>query len=120
MTNYDETREFYTIVYNSPSYLDVFRDNGANKKHADKKMLALYENMRDHNIVNPIFTQQSPEDQTAAIKKICAILEAEDAAYDVASYRDAPPGFRFWCGPFVQADDLECALEWVSWACTQI
>lgn len=72
------------------------------------------------NIVNPIFTQQSPEDQTAAIKKICAILEAEDAVYDVASYRDAPPGFRFWCGPFVQGDDLELALEWVSWACTRI
>ncbi len=55
MTNYDETREFYTIVYNSPSYLDIFRDNGADKAHADKKMFAIYENMRDHNIRNPIF-----------------------------------------------------------------
>jgi len=53
MTNYDESREFYTMLYNGPNYLDIFRANGADKAHADKKMLAIYENMRDHNIRHP-------------------------------------------------------------------
>jgi phosphoserine aminotransferase len=72
------------------------------------------------NLVSPAFVAKSVDEQAAAIKKICAILEAEDAAYDVASYRDAPPGFRFWCGPMVRGEDLEIGLEWVAWACEQI
>jgi phosphoserine aminotransferase len=71
------------------------------------------------SIVDPAFTSLSQEDQAARIKKICALLEQEDAAYDVASYRDAPPGFRFWCGPTVDPADLKLALEWVAWACEQ-
>ncbi len=72
------------------------------------------------NIVDPAFTSKPVEDQQAAIKKICALLEEEGAAYDVAGYRDAPAGFRFWCGPTVDTDDLTIALEWVAWATAQV
>src|SRR5437868_11467619 len=32
----------------------------------------------------------------ALIKRMASLLELEDAAYDIASYRDAPPGLRIW------------------------
>jgi len=68
------------------------------------------------SIVEPKFTALPADAQTAHIKKICATLESENVAYDVASYRDAPAGFRFWCGPTVKAKDLKIALEWLAWA----
>src|SRR5687768_4315035 len=36
------------------------------------------------------------EAQAALVKKMASLLEGEGAAYDVASYRDAPPGIRVW------------------------
>lgn len=52
----------------------------------------------------------------AFIKKMAALLEAEDAAYDVAGYRDAPPGLRIWCGATVDTADIEALGPWLDWA----
>ena len=54
--------------------------------------------------------------QRALAKKIDALLEAEDAAYDVAGYRDAPPGIRIWCGATVDTDDVVAVGPWLDWA----
>ena len=59
------------------------------------------------------------EAQLALVKKIAALLEKEDAGYDVAGYRDAPPGLRIWCGATVDTADIEALGPWLDWAfCT--
>jgi len=55
----------------------------------------------------------------ARIKAMAALLEAENAAYDIAGYRDAPPGLRIWCGATVDTADIEALEPWLQWAWDQ-
>ncbi|HVM38391.1 MAG TPA: phosphoserine transaminase [Sphingomicrobium sp.] len=55
----------------------------------------------------------------ARIKRIAALLEGEDVAYDIAGYRDAPPGLRIWCGATVDTADIEALGPWLDWAWEQ-
>jgi phosphoserine aminotransferase len=59
------------------------------------------------------------EAKLAIVKKMASLLENEDAAYDVAGYRDAPPGIRIWCGATVDTADVEKLGPWLEWAWAQ-
>lgn len=60
------------------------------------------------------------EKQLQMVKDVAALLEAEGAGLDVAGYRDAPPGFRIWCGATVEASDVEKLCPWLDWAYAQV
>ncbi|MGF1605653.1 MAG: phosphoserine transaminase [Rhodothalassiaceae bacterium] len=71
-------------------------------------------------IVDPVFTALAPEDQAGVPKKIAALLEDREIAFDINGYRDAPPGLRIWCGATVDAEDVAALTPWLDWAYAQI
>jgi phosphoserine aminotransferase len=54
------------------------------------------------------------------IKRFARLLEEEGVAYDIAGYRDAPPGLRIWCGSTVDSVDIEALGPWLDWAWEQL
>ncbi|HAB46009.1 MAG TPA: phosphoserine transaminase [Gammaproteobacteria bacterium] len=67
-------------------------------------------------IIDPIFGGLPDSAQRAFIKSMTALLEQKNVAFDIAAYRDAPPGLRLWGGATVESTDLEKLTPWLDWA----
>jgi phosphoserine aminotransferase len=52
----------------------------------------------------------------SVMQAMCAMLEAEGAAFDIAAYRGVTPGLRIWTGTTVEAQDLTDLTPWLDWA----
>jgi phosphoserine aminotransferase len=67
-------------------------------------------------LADPALTSMSLERQAAFCKRLTSLLEKEGVAYDIGSYRDAPPGLRVWCGATIESDDIKALVAWLDWA----
>ncbi len=70
-------------------------------------------------IVNDAFEAMPKNDRSAFIKDIATTLSNENIAHDISAYKDAPPGFRLWCGPTIEPPDVKNAIEGLERVCSQ-
>ena len=63
-----------------------------------------------------ILNELDVQNQMLLEKNIVKILENENVAYDIGSYRSAPPGLRIWGGPTINPKDIRLLLPWLQWA----
>jgi phosphoserine aminotransferase len=68
------------------------------------------------SIADSWFGALAPEAQVDVAKKLAAMLEREEVAFDIGGYRAAPPGLRIWCGATVETADLAALTPWLDWA----
>ena len=62
------------------------------------------------SVTSPKVNALSADEKGKFLKSIASELSKKNIAHDINSYKDAPAGYRFWCGPTIEEADLKIAL----------
>jgi hypothetical protein len=106
MTRYDLSREFHTMLYNGPGYDDILKRNGGDGAHADRKMLALYENMRDHNILHPLVRDFTAKSRDSFVRQLELLRQAGLSTDTIFGAIPGIPPHNWMTSPAVQNTPL--------------
>jgi phosphoserine aminotransferase len=63
------------------------------------------------SVTSPKVNALSADDKGKFLKGIASELGKKNIANDINSYKDAPAGYRFWCGPTIEESDIKTALS---------
>jgi len=62
------------------------------------------------SVTHPKVAALDADAKSKFLKSIASDLSKKNIAHDINSYKDAPAGYRFWCGPTIEESDLKVAL----------
>jgi phosphoserine aminotransferase len=62
------------------------------------------------SVTHPKIKALDNDEKSKFLKSITSDLSKKNIAHDINSYKDAPAGYRFWCGPTIEEADLKAAL----------
>ncbi len=62
------------------------------------------------SVTHPKVAALGADEKSKFLKSIASDLSKKNIAHDINSYKDAPAGYRFWCGPTIEESDLKAAL----------
>lgn len=62
------------------------------------------------SVTHPKVKALGNDEKSKFLKSIASDLSKKNIAHDINSYKDAPAGYRFWCGPTIEESDLKIAL----------
>jgi len=62
------------------------------------------------SVTHPKIKALGNDEKSKFLKSIASDLSKKNIAHDINSYKDAPAGYRFWCGPTIEETDLKVAL----------
>jgi len=62
------------------------------------------------SVIHPKVKAMDDDAKSKFLKSITSDLSKKNIAHDINSYKDAPAGYRFWCGPTIEEADLKVAL----------
>jgi phosphoserine aminotransferase len=92
-------------------------------KRTESNLAVVSKFVKTHDWINFLAVDPSTRSSTSVcltlklnkeqVKKFVSLLEIEQVAYDIGSYRDAPDGLRIWCGATIEEADLEALLPWL-------
>ena len=111
------------LTKRSSDNLNVFEKWVAQRSWID--FLALQQATRSSTsicfrIVDEWYESLSDAGQANKAKDLVKLMEAEQVAYDIGAYRDAPPGLRIWGGSTIETADVAALTSWLDWGFEQI
>jgi len=62
------------------------------------------------SVTHPKVNAMGNDEKSKFLKSIASDLSKKNIAHDINSYKDAPAGYRFWCGPTIEESDIKNAL----------
>jgi len=62
------------------------------------------------SVTHPKVAALDADAKSKFLKSVASDLSKKNIAHDINSYKDAPAGYRFWCGPTIEESDLKVAL----------
>ena len=63
------------------------------------------------SVTHPKVAAMDADAKSKFLKSIASDLSKKNIAHDINSYKDAPAGYRFWCGPTIEESDVKVAIS---------